>query len=164
MANKVQDLCYRCGLMGLHEQRVGDFAKEFSEEAAIEVLNTVLKTRDFQRSSSKRPDAAQYLWNKHSAAYKKVAGGRKREREQEAAHKAQEASYRATIESGYEPNHDTLLAQLNEQLESGKLSAQKYEEGMAGLSVVYGMVGAAKDGLTPDEQAVVDGYDERIGV
>jgi len=153
MAENLQNLCYRAGLTGIQEQRVSTFSQRHGDDASVEVLQKILKIREHQQANGLRQDGAQYLWNKHSGDYRKVAGNRKREREQKAAKERNMAAYRASIKSGYKPNKETLLAQIEAQYTDGVITKQEYDWGIRGLELVYGYVEAAK-ALTEDEEGM----------
>lgn len=68
---------------------------------------------------------------------------------------ASEAAYKATIAKGYQPNKETLLAQIEALYETGDISIHEYEDGIKGISLVAGYVVAAKE-LTADEEVMLE--------
>ena len=73
----------------------------------------------------------------------------RREREAKALAE-QTRGHNAAIKSGYTPNRETLLVQIEALYADGEISIQEYDWGMAGLDLVFGFVAAAKE-LTEDE-------------
>lgn len=57
---------------------------------------------------------------------------------------ASEKAYKATIEKGYVPNRETILAQLEQQYEDSEISIAEYNWGMKGLDLVHGYVETAQ--------------------
>ena len=162
MGESVQNWCYKCRLIGIHETKVMDFAKAQGDEAAIEILQKVYKTNEHQRSNGLPQEPALRLWTKFSEAYVSGVGSRKREREEEAAQKAHMASVAASSARGYKVTKEGLRKQIAGMYDAGKISISEYEFGMIGSGFIRTLVGAAAGIITEDEQAIIDGYDEEL--
>jgi len=163
MDESVQNWCYKCRLIGIHETKVMDFAKAQGDESAIEILQKVYKTNEHQRNNGLPQEPALRLWTKFSEAYVKGVGGRKREREAEAAQKVHAASVAASAARGYKVTKEGLREQITALYDAGKISISQYESGMIGVGFVRTLVAAAAEVITEDEQAIIDGYDEELG-
>jgi hypothetical protein len=57
---------------------------------------------------------------------------------------ASEEAYKATIQKGYVPNKETILAQLEQLYADSEISIQQYRWGVRGLDIVHGFVEAAQ--------------------
>ena len=163
MGESVQNWCYKCRLIGMHEVKIMDFAKAQGDEATIEILQKVYKTREHQKGNGMPEEPAQRLWGKLSELYVQGVGGRRRAREMAATTKANEAAYRASLARGFVPTKEVLRKQIEDLYEKGEINADAYYYGIGGVEIAIDLVAVAGE-LTEDEQAVVDGYDDTLGV
>jgi len=155
MAENVQNWCYKCRLIGMHEVKVMDFAKAQGDEATIEILQKVYKTREHQRGNGMPEEPAQRLWGKLSELYVQGVGGRRRAREQQAAQSANEKEYKASIARGFVPTKEVLRKQIEDLYERGDINADAYYYGIGGVGIAIDLVAAAGE-LTEDEKALFE--------
>lgn len=135
------------------DTEVEGFANVHDVEAAFEALKLARRNAEKLMSNGLNPGTPLKNWRWATSKIVSDIGRRKQQEESEDERRKSEAAYRATIKSGYVPNRETIMAQLEALYADGEISIQEYNWGMSGLGVVHGMIA---DGVKAENEADSD--------
>lgn len=151
MSNELRDLAlgFRLSKKAI-DTEVEGFVKAHDEQAAEEALALARRNMEKLMGNGLNPGTPLRNWRWATNKIVREIGQEQQREEQRAESQASKDAYFASKNSGYVPNRETILAQIEELYADGKISHQEYDWGIKGLNVVHGFVAMKEDVVDPE--------------
>ncbi len=151
MTNDLRDLAmgFRLSKKSI-DTEVEGFVNAHTEEAAKAALILGRRNMEKKLASGLNPGTPLMNWRWATNKIVQEIGQEQRREEQRAETQAAKDAYLNSKNSGYIPNRETILAQLEQLYADGKISHQEYDWGIKGLNVVHGFVAMKEDVVDPE--------------